>query len=180
MPSIEIRERPIGEEAPREDLVSFAASYPRSVEPRGHFLLKIWVFQQKNRQDAKIRAIEESREEINFQSQGGQLLRRMTRVNINVIVDRCKIVPESTSLVWGGETTNVAFQAAVSSKVDDGMTLQGVALLMLVDFESERLGLMSLLGEDPVLPFRPVRWLEQASSPTQLGIGGLYSEGYTE
>jgi hypothetical protein len=109
----------------REDLVSFGASYPNTIGPARTFLLKVWIFQQKKLAEARARAIEESTEQVHFLAQGAQLLARMSRLNIRVFVERCTIEPQNASLVWGGDTANIAFRVKVTSDVNEGTILKG-------------------------------------------------------
>jgi hypothetical protein len=109
----------------REDLVSFGASYPNTVVPNRTFLLKVWIFQQKNLSEARARAIEESTEQVHFLAQGAQLLARMSLLNISVFVERCTIEPQYASVVWGGDTTNIAFRVGTTADVTEGTKLKG-------------------------------------------------------
>jgi hypothetical protein len=125
------------ENSPSEDLISFGASFPAAVTPLKPFLLKVWIFQQKNLNEARERAIEEAGGMAQFQAQGSQLISRMSKVNIRLEIEQCTVDPPVDTVIWGGETINAAFHAKLNKDIAEGTTLRGDAFM---DIDGLRIG----------------------------------------
>jgi hypothetical protein len=97
----------MGNAAP-QDAIELGVSYPSSLKPASAFLFEAWLFQRKDRENARDRANEHI-PSANFFSGGATSITRGTAVTIRLKIESWEIEPMSQRIIWDGTLTNVSF-----------------------------------------------------------------------
>jgi len=116
----------------RSDNVKFAITTPQRIQTNNVYLLDVWGFLEKDRENVIKRAIEEAEERIKIKStESTKLIQRGTILQVKLEIKKVKILYESIkTILWIGDICNTTFTIEVPEKLSN-KTLSGRVLVFM-------------------------------------------------